>query len=87
MGEGSISKAVNIVFDCARVNFTLDGSLFKNFRVMDSLSTTQNFLTSHEEIVGTGVSRVIVADGSVERTSADWVAMEHVEIGIVFFPD
>ena len=85
--EGSVSEAVNVVFDCAWVDFAFDSSLLKNLRVMDSLGATENLFTSHEEIIGAGISWVIIADCSIERTSTYGVTMEHVEISIVLFAD
>lgn len=87
MRESPISEAVNIIFDCAGIDFALNGSFLKHLRVMNSLGPTQNFLTSHEKVVRAGISWVVIANCGVEGTSTDWVAMEHIEISIILLPN
>lgn len=54
---------------------------------MDTLCTTGDFLTSHEEIVGVGVVGVVGVEHGVEWTSIRGITVEHVKISVVFFTD
>lgn len=54
---------------------------------MDTLCTTGDFLTSHEEIVGVGVVGVVRVEHGVEWTSIRGITVEHVKVSVVFFTD
>lgn len=54
---------------------------------MNTLCTTRNFLTSHEEVVGVGVVRVVGVEHRIEWTGICGIAVEHVEVSVIFFTD
>ena len=54
---------------------------------MDTLCTTGDFLTSHEEIVRVGVVGVVGVEHGVEWTSIRGITVEHVKVSVVFFTD
>lgn len=54
---------------------------------MDTLCTTGDFLTSHEEIVGVGVVGVVGVEHGVEWTSIRGITVEHVKVSVVFVTD
>lgn len=60
MRESSIPKAVDIVLNCLRYDSTFNSSFFENFWVMNSLSSTQNLFSSHEEIIRAGKPWIIL---------------------------
>ncbi len=84
MGIGSVLETVDVVLDCFGFDSLGNGSFLQNDGVMNSLSATQDFLSSHEEIVGTGESGIVLTYGGVEGSGFDWVPVEHVEIGVIF---
>lgn len=83
MGIGSVFEAFNVVFDGLGVNSLGDGSFSKDDGVMDSLSTTENFLSSHKEVKGAGKIGIVFADSRVKRPGFDRIPVEHVEISII----
>jgi len=80
----SVFEAVNVVFNSFRVNSLGNGSFSEDDWVVDSLGTTEDFFSSHEEIVWASKSWVIFADGRVEWSGFNWVSVKHVEVSIIF---
>lgn len=66
MGWGTILECINIVLNGFYWNIMCLCSFSKEFWVMDSLGTTGDFLTSHEEIVGVSVVGVVGVEHCVE---------------------
>ena len=54
---------------------------------MNTLGTTGNLLSTHEEIVAVCVVVIVRVEHGVEWTSVGRVAVQHVEVGIVLFED
>ena len=54
---------------------------------MDTLGSTSDLFSSHEEIIGVSVSGVLRVKHGVERTSTLRVSVEHVEVSVVFLSD
>lgn len=79
----AVLEAFDVVGDGGGVDSLVDCTLAEHVRVMDALGTGKDLLTSHEEVVGTGVVGVVLAEHCVERTSSCWIAMQHVEVSIV----
>lgn len=87
VGIGSVLEGLEIVGDSLRVNSFRDSSLFQQDRVVDPLSSRQDFLSSHEEIVRAGEVGVVLAEHGVEGSGGGGIAMEHVEVSIIFMFD
>ena len=84
MGIGSVFEAVNIVFNGLWVNSLGNSSFSQDDWVMNSLSATQDFFSSHEEVIRTSEIRVVLADSCIERSGFNWISVEHVEVSVVF---
>lgn len=81
---GSVFETVNIIFNSFWINSFSNSSLSKDNWVMNSLSATQNFLSSHEEIIRASESWVIFANSCIERSSFNRISVKHIKISIVF---
>lgn len=84
MREGSVLEGVDVVADRGWVDSAFLGSLLEKEGVVETLSTRSDLLASHEEVVGAGEVWIVLARHGIERPGFLGVAMEHVEIGIVF---
>lgn len=80
----TIFKGIDVVLDGVNWDLPELGSLDKHFWIVDSLGTTCDFFTSHEEIVGVSIVRVSWVQHSVEWSNGSWVTVEHIEISVVF---
>ena len=60
------------------------GTLSQHHGVVDTLGSASYFLAPHEEVVGVGVVGVVRVQHRVEGADGGGVAVEHVEISIVF---
>lgn len=87
MSVGSVFEGVNVVLNSGNWDSKEVGSFNKHFCVVNSLSSTCNFFTSHEEIVRVSVIRIFWVKHGVEWSHCCWIAIEHVEISLVFFFD
>lgn len=87
VGVSTVFERFDVIFNGIDLNAAFSSSLGQEFRIVNSLSTTGNFFTSHEEIVRVGVSGVILAGHGVERSGGDGVSVENVEIGVVLLLD
>ena len=83
----TILKRIDVVFDLLDGDTQPSGPLSQHGWVMNSLCTTSNFLTTHEEIVRIRVVGISWGNHSVEGSSIDWIAVQHVEISVVLFLD
>ena len=54
---------------------------------MDTLSTRDNFLATHEGVVGVGEGGISWVKVGVEGTGGDGVVSQDVEICVIFFKD
>ena len=81
---GTVFHGLEVVVDGLGVNSLLNCSLFQENWVVNTLSTWQDFLTSHEEVIRAGKSGVILTEHSVERSGVDRVSVQHVEVSVIF---
>lgn len=85
MGRSSILERINIFLDSVRRNVMGKGSFLEEFWFVDSLSTTSNLLTSHEEIIRVSIVRVVWVKHGVERSGICGISIQHKEVGIILF--
>ena len=64
-----------------------NSSFLEEFWFMDSLGSTGNFLSSHEEIIGVSVVGVDRVKHSVEWPCIGGVPVQHIEVSIVLVSD
>ncbi len=62
-------------------------SFDKKIRVVDTLSTGQDLLASHEHIIWVGISWIGRIRHRVEWTHCEWILVQDVEVGVIFFFD
>jgi hypothetical protein len=81
----TILESVDVVFDGLNSNTLLLGALGEHLRLMNTLSSRGNLLSTHEEVVRVSEGGVVRVKHSVERTSSNRVAVKHVEVSVVLF--
>ena len=87
MGRCAVLEGIDVVLNGRDGNLVCGGSLSKELRVVDTLGSRGDLLTTHEEVVRVCVVRVDGVNHSVEGTSIDWVAVKHVEVGLELIAD
>jgi hypothetical protein len=87
MWISSIFEGVNVGLDGFNLNSFYNSSFFKDFWIVDSLGSRDDFLTSHENIIRIGKDRVILVKHGIERSCRNWVLMKDVKICLIFFLD
>ena len=87
MGRSSILEGIDVILDGCQRDLVNGCTLSQELGVVDTLSTTGDLLTSHEEIIRVCVVRVFRVDHGIEGASIGRVAVEHVEIGVKFLLD
>ena len=83
----TILKRIDVVFDLLDGNTQSLSSLCQHGWIMNTLCATCDFLTTHEEIVRVGIVRISWVNHSVEGSSIDWIAIQHVEVSVILFLD
>ena len=87
MRRCTILESIDVVFDLLDWNSAGLSSLCQHLRVVNTLRSTGDLFTSHEEVVRVGVVGVIRVEHGVEGAGVDGVAVKHVEIGVMSFLD
>lgn len=87
MAGSAVFKGFNVVFNCARRNAHFFSAAGKHFRVVDTVSTTGNFFSAHEEVVRVCVSLILGVQHSVEGAGGFRIAIKHVKVSVVLFFD
>jgi len=87
MSWGTVLEGLNIVGDSMNWDFKMLGSLCEHFWVMNSLGSSGNLFSSHEEIVRVGVVWISWVQHGIEWSSIGWISVEHVEISFILILD
>lgn len=82
MGRSAVFEGVNIFLNSCNGDAVVGSTLSQEFWVVDSLSTTGNFLTSHEEVVRVSVVGVLRVNHGIERSSIGRISVEHIEVSV-----
>ena len=81
--RGTILEGFDVVFDGLNRNAEGLGSFSQHNWVVDSLSTTRDFFSAHEEVIRVCVVGVSWVNHSVERSCIDGISIQHVEVSVV----
>jgi len=87
MGWSTVLESIDVVLNCVDWDIPEFGSFNQHFWVVDSLSSTGDFFTSHEEIVRVCVIWIVWVQHGVEWSDRRWITIEHVEISTVLLFD
>jgi len=87
MARCSVFHGVDVLAESADIEATVLGTLLEHRWVVNTLCTGGDLLTAHEEIVRVGEAAVLGVQHSVERSSANGVAVKHVEVSVVLLLD
>jgi hypothetical protein len=86
MGWCSILEGINVLLDGLNWDLVMLSSLGKELWVMDSLGSTGDLFSSHEEVVGVSVVLIMRVKHGVEGSSIGGIPIEHVEISMILLP-
>ena len=87
MGGSTVLERIDVVLDGLDGDALGRGSLGEHDRVVHSLSSRGDLLSTHEEIVRVAVVRIVWVQHGVEGSDGGGVSIEHVEIGIMLILD
>lgn len=82
MGRCAVLEGVNIFLNASNRDLVVSSALSKEVWVVDSLSSTGDLFTSHEEVIRVCIVGVLRVDHSIERSSIGRVAVEHIEVSV-----
>jgi len=80
---GTHAEGINVVLDCSGIDIMSLATLDQKVGVVDTLSSRQDLLTTHEEIVRVRVLGVLGVGHSVEGTDLERELVQHEEVSVV----
>ena len=80
-------ETVNIVLQSQDRDPTLLGPGRQQLNIVKPLRTGGNLLAAHEDVVGAGPLRVVLAEHGIEGPGLDWVPVQDEEVRLVLVED
>jgi len=83
VGWTSVAERIDVRADRLQVNLVVTRSFRQKLRIVDSLSTGEDFLTAHKHVVGVAQFVVVWVRHCIEWTHSEWIFIQDVEICVI----